>query len=339
MATIKDICKLADVSTATVSKVLNGDFSKVSEKTKQRILDTARELNYRPNRLARSLVKQRSNIIGLVVPDIANPYFADLSRGVEDYARNFGYKIILSNSDESREKEQEYLEVLMEYAVDGIIITGNNTSEDDLAAYHHAIPMVAIDRYLGDDVCTVGIDNVTGSYIATEYLIRNGHSKIAYVGGAILDTHLPQNRLHGYLKALRDHHLPIEPALIEGGTYQYETGVRCTNRLLDLKEPFTAMVCGNDLIAFGALHALKEHGMQVPRDVSLVGYDDIYLTELIEPPLTTIRQPTYELGRTAMEYLVKLMNHQPISDRVHNFAPQLVIRQSVRKIGGTTASE
>lgn len=332
MATIKDISRVAGVSTATVSKVLNGDFSKVSDLTKQRVLDIAKELSYRPNRLARGLVNSRTNIIGLVVPDIANPYFADLARGVEDFARSLGYKMILSNSDESAEKEREYLEVLLEYNVDGIIITGNNTSEDDLAEYRKNTPMVAIDRYLGDDVCTVSIDNFGGSYIATEYLIRNGHRQIAYIGGAVIDTHVPKNRLNGYLKALRDYDIKIDLTLIEGGSYQYDTGFQCANHLLDKGRSFTAITCGNDLIAFGALRALRKRGLRVPDDISLVGYDDIYLTELIDPPLTTIKQPTYELGRTAMDFLSKLMHKDEVTEKIHNFTPQLVVRQSVKRV-------
>lgn len=332
MATIKDISRIAGVSTATVSKVLNGDYSKVGDLTRQRILDIAKELSYRPNRLARGLVNSKTNIIGLIVPDIANPYFADLARGVEDYARSLGYKMILSNSDESGEKEREYLEVLLEYSVDGIIITGNNTSEENLADYRKNTPMVAIDRYLGDDVCTVSIDNFGGSYIATEYLIRNGHRQIAYIGGGVIDTHVPKNRLNGYLKALRDNDIPIDLTLIEGGSYQYDTGFQCVNHLLDQGRSFTGITCGNDLIAFGALRALRKRGLKVPDDISLVGYDDIYLTELIDPPLTTIKQPTYELGKTAMDFLSKLMRKETITEKIHNFTPQLVMRQSVKKI-------
>lgn len=336
MVTIKDISRVAGVSTATVSKVLNGDYSKVSDQTKQRVLKTAKELGYRPNRLARGLVQSKTNIIGLIVPDIANPYFADLARGVEDTARTQGYKMILSNSDESAEKEREYLEVLLEYNADGIIITGNNTSEDDLAEYRKNTPMVAIDRYLGDDVCTVSIDNFGGSYMATEHLIQHGHRRIAYIGGAVIDTHVPKNRLNGYLKALRDYGIDIDLALIEGGSYQHETGYFCVHHLLNQGLSFTAIVCGNDLMAFGALRALRERGYSVPDDVSLVGYDDIYLTELIDPPLTTVKQPTYELGRAAMDFLSKLMHHETITEKVHHFTPQLVVRQSVARIESKT---
>jgi LacI family transcriptional regulator len=331
--TIKDISREAGVSIASVSRVLNGDYGNVSEDTKNKILRIAKEMNYRPNRLARGLVMNRTNIIGLIVPDIVNPYFAELAKGIENRADTYGYKLILCNTDENLEKEASYIDVLLEYNVDGVLITGNEKSMGNsiLELKNCDIPLVSIDKDLGDEAYNVYVGNLEGSYIAAEYLIKNGHRKIAFIGG----EGIPGSRnlrLEGYLKALKEYDIPVDNNLIKVGTYQMETGYQYTNLLLEKGLDFSAVVCGNDLIAFGVLTAVKDKGLKVPENISIVGYDDIYITTMTEPKLTTIKQPLSEISSYATEVLVKLIKKQPVEEKNKCFIPHLVVRNSVKNI-------
>jgi len=334
LVTIKDISREAGVSTASVSKVLNGDYKNVSEETKNKILRISRELNYRPNRLARSLVNNRTNIIGLIISDITNPYFAELAKGIEHRADTAGYKLILCNTDENEEKERSYINMTLEYNLDGVIITGSEKSSssssiEELQKYN--IPYVSIDREQGDDDYRVYVGNLEGSYIATESIIKNGHTKIAFIGGE--GMHGSRNlRLEGYLKALTEYGIEPDHSLIKIGNYHMETGYQYVKFLIENGSEFTAVVCGNDLIAFGALNAVKDSGLKCPEDISIIGYDDIYLTEMTEPKLTTIKQPSAEIGNYAVEVLLKLMKNEPVEEKVKCFVPYLVERDSVKRI-------
>jgi LacI family transcriptional regulator len=334
LVTIKDISREAGVSTASVSKVLNGDYKNVSEDTKNKILRISKELKYRPNRLARGLVNNRTNIIGLIVSDITNPYFAELAKGIENRADASGYKLILCNTDEDEEKELSYINVILEYNVDGVIITGSekstsSSSIEELQNYN--IPYVSIDREQGDDDYRVYVGNLEGSYIATEHIINNGHTKIAFIGGK--GMHGSRNlRLEGYLNALTEYGIEPDSSLIQIGNYHMDTGYQYTKLLIENGSEFSAVVCGNDLISFGALNAIKESGLRCPEDISIIGYDDIYLTEMTDPKLTTIKQPSEEIGNYAMEVLLKLMKNDQVEEKVKCFVPHLVERDSVKRI-------
>ncbi|REE56444.1 LacI family transcriptional regulator [Paenibacillus taihuensis] len=331
--TIKDISKEAGVSIAAVSKVINGDYSNVSSDTKNKILRIAKELNYRPNRLARGLVSNRTNIIGLIVPDIANPYFAELAKGIENNANKFGYKLILCNTDEDVEKANAYIDVLFEYNVDGVIISGSESSTSSrIQQLHNSnVPVVAIDGDLGAEAYNVYAGNLEGSFIATEHIIQSGHKLIAFIGGDGVPGR-GNLRLDGYLKAMRQYEISVNYDLIKLGNYQMETGYLYTKLLIESGQPFTSIVCGNDMIAFGALNAIKDKGLRVPKDISLIGYDDIYLTTMMEPKLSTIKQPLTEISSYAVEVLVKLMQKEEAGDKVKCFVPHLVCRDSVQKL-------
>jgi len=334
LVTIKDISREAGVSTASVSKVLNGDYRNVSEETKNKILRIAKELKYRPNRLARGLVNNRTNIIGLIVSDITNPYFAELAKGIENRADEAGYNLILCNTDENEAKERSYINMTLEYNLDGVIITGSEKSTSTSSMeelQNYSIPYVSIDREQGDSDYRVYVGNLEGSYIATEHIIKNGHTKIAFIGGK--GTHGSRNlRLEGYLKALTEYGIEPDYSRIKIGNYHMETGYQYVQQLLENGSEFTAVVCGNDLIAFGALNAIKDYGLKCPEDISIIGYDDIYLTQLTDPKLTTIKQPSLEIANYAMEVLLKLMKNIPVEEKVKCFVPYLVERGSVKRI-------
>jgi LacI family transcriptional regulator len=333
MATIKDISRLANVSTASVSKVVNGDYKSVSESTRDKILQIAKELNYKPNRLARSLVTNQTNILGLIVTDITNPYFSSLAKGVEDRAGSCGYNVILCNTDDNQAKEATYIDVLLEYNVAGVIITGmaNPDSSQIQDIVKSKIPLVSIDRYVSPDTISVFLDSFRGTYLSTEYLIKKGHKKIAFISGDAA-LKLPNQRLNGYLQALRDYNMEEDKSIIKLGTYHMENGYETARSFLDNHADFTSIVCGNDLIAFGAIKAIKERGLSVPGDISVIGFDDIYLSSIFEPALTTIRQPIYDIGSYAVDVMIRLVKNEAVNQKIKYFGPEIIERDSVRNL-------
>ncbi len=332
MATLKDVSRLAGVSIASVSRVMNGDYSGVSGETKERILSAAQKLHYRPNRLARSLVKKRSKIVGLLIPDVSNPYYADLAKGVEQETERNGYNLILCNTQDRVEKEKKYLNLLFEYNVDGLILTGitepYGESSELLKGY--GIPYVVIDRTDANAPVSFSSNGQRGTYLSTEYLIRLGHRQIAFIGGEEKAgyPYLDSPRLQGYESALRAYGLHPDERLIREGSYTIESGYGCARELMKSGLPITAFVCTNDLIAFGVIKAVREMGRQVPGDVSVIGYDDIALCSYFEPKLSTIRQDSQELGKSVCRMLLELVREERSGMVVRSVEPELIIRDS-----------
>ncbi len=329
--TIKDISREAAVSIATVSKVLNGDYSKVSDETRDRILKVADELHYRPNLLARGLVSQKFHMIGLIIPDISNPYYADMARGMSDEALRFGYNAMISNTDQMHSRELSAIQSMVEYNVSGLILAGgtNTKQESQELLRRYRIPFVSVENYTAGMEYCVYVDNFTGSYKAVSHLIQRGHRQIAYITG-YGSLHAPEDdRLRGFEQAMADHHLPVDPYLLECGSYTMETGYRKTLQLLGRGIPFTAIACGNDLIALGAFRAVREHKMKVPQDISLVGFDDVYLSSTMEPRLTTVKQPAYEIGVYAIKMLLDRIELRTGAEKIKCFEPSLVERDTV----------
>lgn len=328
--TIKDISKLAEVSIATVSKVLNGDYSKVSEETKDRVLRVADELNYRPNMLARGLVSQKFNMIGLIIPDISNPYYADMARGMSDEALRFGYNAMISNTDEVHTREVSCIQSMAEYSVAGVVLVGNvkTARENTDLLRRFRIPYVGVENYFeGMEYC-VYVDNFTGSYKAVSHLIKRGHTQIAYISGLGTSANKDE-RLRGFQEAMADNNLEVSPYLVEYGGFNFESGYKKTSQLLGRGIPFTAIACGNDLIALGAFRAIREHRKRIPEDISLVGFDDVYLSTTMEPRLTTVKQPAYEIGVYAIKMLLDRIEKRPPTEKIKCFEPFLVERDTV----------
>ena len=331
--TIKDIARKANVSLATVSRVINNKSEGVGPETRERILNIMKDLGYYPNRIARGLVTKKTNILGLVLPDISNPFFPSLARGVEDTANKYGYNIILCNTDNKTEKEETYISVLKENYVDGVIYTSviRNKDKSIEMLLQSKIPFVMMDRSVNvTDIPEVFTDGVSGMQQIVEYLISNDHRRIAYISGP--DNNSPsEQRLEGYMKALDHAGIPIDHTIMKDGDYKISSGYQCMTELLDKGEGFTAVACANDLMAVGALEAMKERGIRVPEDISITGYDDIYLAGVLTPKLTTITQPKYEMGCLAAELLIKLVQGEEIKDRQIILQPSLVKRESVVK--------
>lgn len=302
--TIKDVAREAGVSVGTASQALR-DSPAVREATRRRVLTVSKRLRYQPSAVARGLVTRRTHTVGLLISDIANPFFIRAVRAVEDVAQENGYNVILCNTDEDPTKETQYLRVLVEKRVDGIILA---TTAGSLPAVRDVrwrrIPLVLFDRELPRvSTDTVKVDSVLGGRLATEHLLGLGHRRIAIIHGPMVRS-TGAERLRGYLLALRAAGLRPEPALIREGNFKQDSGRELTRKLLDLSPPPTALFCTNNLMTVGAIQTLQERGVRIPTDLSLVGYDDMEWWTLTHPPLTTVGQPVYDLGREAMRLLL-----------------------------------
>jgi DNA-binding LacI/PurR family transcriptional regulator len=330
MAKLEDVARMAGVSIATVSRVIN-EPELVRSETRKSVQDAIRALRYQPSRVARRLRVEhgRANLIGLVIPDIQNPFFADVARGVEDVAQQHGYMVFLGNSDEDESKERRYLDVMRAESVDGIIVPP--ISEDDAAMAELArsgLPIVCVDRRLSRvAVDTVVVDNVRGAHAAVEHLIRLGHRRIAFIEGRPELSTSPAC-LRGYRQALDDNGIELDPSLILEGDSRQQGGRSLTRELLAFPERPSALLVGNNLMALGALEALHLAGVRIPDELALISYDDMPWAMAFDPPLTAVRQPAYEVGRRAMELLLQRLAEPSRSPTLVMLQPELVVRRS-----------
>jgi LacI family transcriptional regulator len=326
MATIKDVAREAGVSPATVSRWMNGRLV-VKPSTADRITAAVRNLRYAPSLVARSLVTKESRTIGLLLADISNPFFASLARSVEDAAQQRGYAVIVCNSDSNPEKEASYVRLLRRKYIDGVLFLSNSPGGSGLKeALEEKIPIVVVDEAIeGVRAPGVFIDNAQGAYAAVKHLIALGHRRIGHITGPpVYSTPL---RLHGYRRALEDHGLSFEPTLVREGDFQTEGGRRAAWTLINLAQRPSAIFAGNDLMALGAMQAAWEAGLRVPEDLAIVGFDDIPLASCLVPPLTTVAQPVSQMGRVAVDILVRRIERKPVRQRTI-LSCTLRIRQS-----------
>ena len=330
MATIREVAESAGVSYATVSHVIN-NTRVVTQETRERVLAAMTALNYHPNALARSLRQGKTNTIGLVLPDSANPFFAEISRGIEDVAFKKGYSVFFCNTELDTERELFYVDVLSKKQVDGIIFVAAGDQADSLDfLLRQNMPVVMIDRDLPNvQVDAVLTDHQLGGFLATQHLIELGHTRIACIAGPSSITPSAE-RITGYRKALEEAGLPYEESLILRGDYHAQSGMDSTHSILKMTLRPTAIFALNDLMALGALGAAAEAGYSVPKDLAVVGYDNLELARFTNPPLTTIAQPKKEIGLQAVNLLVDRISrkNQPPSRLV--LAPELIIRRSTR---------
>lgn len=327
--TIKDIARRASVSVATVSYVLN-DTRYVSPELRARVIEAIEELGYRPNLVARSLRQSRTKTIGLIVPDNSNPFFAEIAKGVEDSGFNVGYSVILCNSNAMPERELAYLEMLSAKQVDGIIFIATTAEIRHIRPLvEGGIPAVIFYRDSSDmDVDRFMIDNHQAGYLATEHLIQLGHEHIACIQPASATTPSAL-RVTGFRRALEVHGLSCDEALMPRGDNLISGGQRIGAQLLASGRKFTAVYAGNDAMAIGCIRALRDHGVRVPDDVSVIGTDDIMLASVFEPSLSTIAQPKYEAGRQAVDMLMdRLRGDYEGGPRQIQLDIQLMIRDS-----------
>jgi LacI family transcriptional regulator, galactose operon repressor len=327
---IRDVAAAAGVSVATVSRVLSPATAAVPmrKETRDRVERAIDELGYRPNDLARALLQHRTAAIGLVVPDISNPYYPPLVRGVEDVASSHGYRVVLCNTDRDPAKISGYLDTLIKTRVDGIVVAGGGWADvpDRTAVLGtYRTGLVAVGRHLTAHP-SVRIDNVAASRAAAEHLIGLGHRRIAFLGGPASSTTV-QDRAQGYRDALKVADLAGGSAAVRYGDFVEESGYALTRELLDTPPPPTALLCANDRIALGAYAAAADAGRRVPHDVSVVGFDDTPIARYVRPTLTTVAIPTYEMGGAAVRLLLSQLDGGG-EPEVETMATRLVVRDS-----------
>ncbi len=304
MYTMRDVARLARVSTATVSFVVNNSRG-VSEPLRRRVLEAMEALDYHPDHVARSLKVRQTKIIGMIIPQFGNPYFAELMRGVEDETSRFDYSVIFSDSNDDPELERRHLITLFSRRVDGLIISSSNTRLLESRIGNRRLPLVFVDRtppgYLGPAVVS---DNFGASREATLHLIGLGHTRIAIIIGP-LELPITTQRLDGFRQALAEAHLPFPDEYFMRGDYRSESGYRCGCELMQLPNPPTAIFCCNMMMTLGLMRALAELNIPCPEQASVVAFDDFEWLASFRPKLTAVAQPTYEMGKRAAEILIR----------------------------------
>jgi LacI family transcriptional regulator, galactose operon repressor len=326
--TIYDVARLAGVSTATVSRALN-DTGKIAPATRAAIDAAVEQLGYEPNRIARSLVTRTTQTIALLLPDIANPFYAALVSGIQHAALQHDHTMLLCTTEGEPEREEQYLNLLRAKRVDGALVDGLVLPPDRIARIvRDGFPIVCLDRDIdSSSIPLVQVDNRLGGLLATNHLISLGHRTIAHVAGTAA-LGISDERLAGYRDALLGSGITPDPRLVEHGHFSEEGGYEAVARLIERAVPFTAVFAGNDLSAIGAIAALEEHGLRVPSQVSVVGFDDLRLAAFVRPPLTTVRQPAVEIARRATEILMDLTHGREVETMRHLLSPELVVRAS-----------
>ncbi len=331
--TIDDIARLAGVSKATVSRVLNNKAEGVSTDTRKMIQKLIDDLEYKPNLLARGIVTSKTKTIGLILPDITNPFFPELVKAVEDCASKNGYTVIFGNTDFSLEKEQNYISTFIAKRVDGVILT---STVDDNSIIHNKfkkynVPCVLLDRTMKNMDYDAGVffDNQYALYISCEYLIKHGNKKIAFISGpAAVST--SRERIEGYKMALGQYGIEFDQRFIKYGNFTLDSGYKAIWDLHNDGIEFTGVLASNDIMAIGAMKALKELKYKIPDDIEVIGFDNIEFASMTEPPLTTIQQPTYEMGQKATEFLLMLINGKSPKNKHIRLQPKLVFRSTTR---------
>ena len=305
MASMDDVAKRAGVSIATVSRVLNNSDS-VNESTRLKILKAIKDLKYQPSRVAKRLRSKSvsSFLLGVLVPDIRNPFYVDVLRGIEDVAYRNHYAIIMCNYGQDEKKEIMYLDILQAEAIDGLIAAPVNENDQRLKSIiKEGLPVVCVDRGLsGIEVDTVFVNNEESAFAAVNHLVKSGYKRIAYISGL---TSIPSSRLReaGYRRALENSGM-FSREYIRYGNSSYDSGVALCAELLDLPAPPDAIFTGNNLITLGALETIHKRKKQVPKEVAIIGFDDMFWASSLNPPLTAVRQPAYEIGKRAGELLI-----------------------------------
>lgn len=334
--TIRDVARVAGTSVSTVSRVLT-QSGPVADHTRRRILEAIDELGYRPNSVARGLVQKRTHTIGVVIPDVASPFFGEVLRGMSDVASVHGFQLLLMNADLSFVKEQECFTLLREKQVDGVVYTsGTITPEHRQILSQMGRPVVlAATCDLDYPFPAVLVDSRQGAGLAMEHLIRLGHRRIALITGPRTDLVAGLPRWEGYMEMASAMGVQLSPALMAEGDYRTESGYWAMHRLLEGSEIPTAVAAASDLMAIGAMNAILDRGYRVPEDISVIGFDNIWMASAVRPALTTVAQPMYDIGANAMTLLIRSITGRA-NPTVNWIQSSLVIRRSTAAAPGST---
>lgn len=330
--TIVDVASAANVSFGTVSRVINNDIH-VKPETRERVLQTMERLNYVVNRQAQKLAGGRSNVIGLLVPDLGTGYIGEIIRGIDSELTISNYDLMLYTTHRTATKEAGYVFSLAQDMVDGLLLVLPRNPVDYAGTLsQQKFPFVLIDHQgTGKDCPAVGASNWQGAFNATNYLIQLGHERIGFITGS-LDLGAATDRLDGYKTALRTNHIRIDSELIFEGTFAQPDGYTGTIQFLNVQSPPTAIFASNDCMAMGVVDAIRDHGLKIPDDISVIGFDDIPQASLVRPALTTVQQPLEQMGRLATQMLLDILtNPDKKHDRIE-LPTQLIIRDSTAKL-------
>ncbi len=326
--TIKDIARELGLATSTVSMALN-DHPRISDSTKKRVRALAKKHHYRPNIIARAMVRKRTHLIGLIITDIMSSFYPQIIQGIEDVVSEEFYSVILCATENSPGREQHYLQLLREKRVDGLIadpVPGAHNEEAWRQLRQYSVPMVSILQKLEcEDAPYVIVDNYRGGYIATQHLIRNGHKTIAHLAGPT-KLEISKLRKRGFKDALAEAGLPLHRALVRSTKFNFEDGYKKTLELLKQATTPTAIFACSDIVAIGAIQALRRKNLRVPEDIAVIGFDDLFFASFSEIPLTSVSQPKYEIGVRAARKILKLIEGKPVKNET--LKPTIVERQS-----------
>ncbi len=325
-----DVARRAKVHISTVSRTIN-QTGKIGSDTQARVLRVMRDMGYKPNRVARRLRARdvSTHLLGLIIPNIQNPFFADLARGVEDVAYRHNFAVLLCNYDEDPAKERFYLDVMQAESVDGIILPPvHETDPAVLQAVQHGTPVVCVDRSLArGSLDKVEIDNHIGALQAVEHIISRGHRRIGIIGGPT-DSSTGRERLAGFKDAHARAGLAVKSEFVRFGDYKEESGRRLAAELLDLTDPPTALFVCNGLMTAGALEEIAARELKIPKQIAIVGFDELPLASVFNPPLTVVSQPAYEVGKCAAELLLKRIEESQRPPTSLKLLPKLIVRKS-----------
>ncbi len=334
-ATIKDVAAEAGVSTTAVSLVLNGKSNKISDKTRKQILEVVERLNYRPNHIAMSMVTKTTQTIGLVLPDISNIYFSELSKLIEQACYDNGYNVLYGNTHDMSRRDIDYINIFLDRNVDAIIVILSNSTDDHLREIQKLIkstntPFIIVDRKLDIDVgTTIVVDQKMGGYLATQHLINLGHRSIGCITGP-KNVYSSIERLNGYKEALLEANLPIQENLIFEGDFHRDSGMKALPYLLG--RGVTAIFAFNDMMALGVYKQASYYNLSIPDNLSLVGYDDIFISDFITPPLTSIEQPVKDLADEAVKQVLNAIKNKNSEHNSFIFHPMLKVRGSTKPL-------
>lgn len=329
--TIKDVAKQAGVSISTVSRVINNS-KPVTDEVKQRVLEVIRRTGYIPNPLARSLVTKKSQLIGVIVPEVSDSFVNEMLDGIEEVAKMYDYEILLANTYSDKEQEMKSLNLLRAKQIEGIVMISNKIDNDHIEYINSlSIPATYISKTAREyDINSVDISNKNATYDMTKYLIDKGHKEIAFIMTSKDKTILERERLSGYEKAIIENNLKLDEKLIRYAGIEYEDGYESMMELLDENIVTQAVFVTGDEAAIGAINALNDRGYSVPDDVSVAGFSDVKIARIYRPKLTTVHQPLYDIGAVAIRMVIKLINNESLDEKKVELPYRIIERESVK---------